>query len=87
KIKVSTSYKHKQQSSENIHYDTPTTQDNDESLILTSNHLVTSSDVEKNTASEPPTTMITFEKVCLYADFLFSSLFFFLCIYNEQDEK
>ncbi|CAF4952220.1 unnamed protein product, partial [Rotaria magnacalcarata] len=62
KIKVSTSYKHKQQSSENIHYDTPTTQHNDESLILKSNHLATSSDVEKNTVSEPTTTMITFEK-------------------------
>ncbi|CAF3665252.1 unnamed protein product [Rotaria socialis] len=62
KIKVSTSYKRKQQSAKNIHHDTPKIQHNDESLILKSNHLVTNSDVEKNTVSEPTTTMITCEK-------------------------
>ncbi|CAF2665213.1 unnamed protein product [Rotaria sp. Silwood2] len=61
-IKVSTSTKHKQQSSKNNHYDTPKIHCNDQNLILKSNLLVTNGDIEKNIVTVQTKNMITNEK-------------------------
>lgn len=72
-VEVSTASKHKQNSSKNIHYDTPKFQQNDECFTFKSNHdLVTSCNVDKNSINQPIPIMIINENVSIYIRFFFS---------------
>jgi len=85
-IKISTSTKHKQQSTKNNHYDAPKLHSNDACLISKPNYLVTNGTVENIMINEQNNNVITNDKVgarSVYVGFFLLSSFTHI---KEQDE-